>query len=131
MNMRKFIIMIAAVMLSGCASIQGMIPSFSDTNQSARIVDVRYHVERLNCAQPHLPQALAIEQHILWFQLYSESKGARQQDVLKLIKPLQDTVTDFVKRSQEQQGTETYCAIKKKIMQTQSRRAAEAVLGRF
>jgi hypothetical protein len=108
-----------------------MIPSFSDPNQSARIVDVRYHVERLNCAQPHLPQALAIERDVLWFQLYSESKGHRQQDVLKLIAPLQLTVTDFVKRSQEQQGTETYCAIKKKIMQTQSRRAAEAVLGRF
>jgi uncharacterized protein YceK len=129
--MRKLVILAVAVMLSGCASIQSLIPSFSDPNQSARIVDVRYHVERLNCAQPHLPQALLIEQDVLWFQLYSESKGHRQQDVLKLIAPLQLTVTDFVKRSQEQQGTEAYCGIKKKIMQTQSRRAAEAVLGRF
>ena len=129
--MRKLLIVIMAMAISGCAQLQGMIPSFSDTNQSARIVDVRYHVERLNCAQPHLPQVLLIEQDILWFQLYGESKGARQQDVLKLVKPLQDTVTDFIKRSQDQQGTETYCAIKKKIMQTQSKRAAEAVLGRF
>ena len=129
--MNKFLIIVAAVMLSGCASVQGLVPSFSDTNQSARATDIRFAVETLDCKQPHLPQAEQIEMHILWFQLYSESKGARQQDVLRLIKPLQDTVTDFVKRSKSGEGTETYCKIKKQIMQTQSKRASEAILGRF
>ncbi len=108
-----------------------MVPSFWDDNQSAKIVDVRYSVEILDCSKPHLPQAEKIEMDILWFQLYGESKGWRQQDVLKLVKPLQDTVTDFVKRSKAGEGTEGYCNIKKKIMQTQAKRAAEAVLGRF
>jgi hypothetical protein len=117
--------------LTGCSSMGSIIPSFWDDNQSARITDVRFNVEKLDCTKPHLPQVEKIEMDILWFQLYSESKGWRQQDVLVLVKPLQDTVTDFVKRSKAGEGTETYCNIKKKIMQTQAKRAAEAVLGRF
>ena len=127
----KTLIVAVAILLSGCASVQSIIPSFADTNQSARATDIRFGVETLDCKQPHLPQVEQIEMNILWFQLYSESKGARQQDVLKLIKPLQDTVTDFVKRSRSGEGTETYCKIKKQIMQTQSKRASEAILGRF
>ena len=129
--MMKTLILAVAVMLSGCASVQSIIPSFADTNQTARATDIIFGVETLDCKQPHLPQVEQIEMNILWFQLYSESKGARQQDVLKLIKPLQDTVTDFVKRSRSGEGTETYCKIKKQIMQTQSKRASEAILGRF
>ena len=129
--MKKILALIIAVTLTGCASIKEMIPSFSDPNQSAKAVDIRFSVETLDCTKPHLPQAEKIEMDILWFQLYSESKGWRQQDVLKLVSPLQDTVTDFVKRSKAGEGSETYCNIKKKIMQTQSKRAAEAVLGRF
>ncbi len=130
--MKKILLSTAIVIsLSGCANIKGIIPSFWDDNQSAKIIDVRHSVETLDCSKPHLPQAEKIETDILWFQLYSESKGFRQQDVLKLVKPLQDTVSDFVKRSKDSQGTETYCNIKKKIMQTQAKRASEAVLGRF
>ena len=129
--MRAIIILLSAVFISGCATVQGLVPSFSDPNQSARATDIRFAVETLDCKKPHLAQAEQIEMNILWFQLYSESKGMRQQDVLKLIKPLQDTVTDFVKRSKSGEGTETYCKIKKQIMQTQSKRASEAILGRF
>jgi hypothetical protein len=129
--MKTLVALIFALTLTGCASIGGIVPSFWDDNQSARITDVRFNVEKLDCTKPHLPQVEKIEMDILWFQLYSESKGWRQQDVLVLVKPLQDTVTDFVKRSKAGEGTETYCNIKKKIMQTQAKRAAEAVLGRF
>lgn len=129
--MKKILALILAVTLTGCTTIQEMVPSFWDDNQSAKAVDIRFSVETLDCSKPHLPQAEKIEMEILWFQLYGESKGWRQQDVLKLVKPLQDTVTDFVKRSKDGQGTETYCKLKKQIMQTQAKRAAEAVLGRF
>ncbi len=129
--MKSLIAALAIVSLTGCTTIQGLVPSFWDDNQSAKAVDIRFSVETLDCSKPHLPQAEKIEMEILWFQLYGESKGWRQQDVLKLVKPLQDTVTDFVKRSKAGEGTEKYCEIKKKIMQAQAKRAAEAVLGRF
>ena len=126
--MKTIIAIFSFVLLAGCSAT---LPSFSDPNQSARATDIRFAVAQLDCAQPHKPQIVVIEQHILWFQLYSESKGARQQDVLKLIKPLQDTVTDFHRRTTAEQGTETYCRLKKSIMQTQAERAAKAILGRY
>jgi hypothetical protein len=129
----KKLIAILAVSLSvtGCASIQSMIPSFWDDNQSRAIVDVRQSVVQLDCEKEHAPQVKRIKDNLQWFQLYSDSKGKRQQDVLKLVAPMQETVDDFYKRSTEKQGTKTYCEIKKKVMILQSDKAASAVLGRF
>ena len=127
----RLLTLILAVSLTGCASIKEMIPSFSDVNQSAKIIDVRQSVVQLDCKQPHAPQVKRIKDNLEWFQLYSESKGWRQQDVIKLIKPIQETTDDFYKRSLDKQGTEGYCEIKKKILNSQTEKAAEAILGRF
>ena len=123
--------LILVLSLTGCASIKEMIPSFSDVNQSAKIIDVRQSVALLDCKQPHAPQVKLIKDNLQWFQLYSESKGWRQNDVLKLIKPIQETTDDFYKRSLDKQGTEGYCEIKKKILTQQTDKAATAILGRF
>jgi uncharacterized protein YceK len=128
--MRAFVLVLA-LSLTGCATVKSWIPSFSDPNQSARIIDVRQSVAQLDCKQAHAPQVKIIKDNLEWFQLYSESKGWRQQDVLKLVKPMQETVDDFYKRSTDKQGSETYCEIKKKLMATQADKAASAVLGRF
>lgn len=130
--MRKLLITsLVAVSLTGCASIKEMIPSFSDPNQSAKIIDVRQSVVQLDCKQPHAPQVKRIKDNLEWFQLYSESKGWRQQDVIQLVHPIQETVDDFYKRSLDKQGTEGYCEIKKKILQSQTEKAASVILGRF
>lgn len=126
--MKKLVIIAAlALGLQGCA----MIPSFWDDNQSAKIVDVRQSVEQLDCTQPHAAQVKAIKNNIEWFELYSESKGARQKDVLALVAPMKETVDDFYKRSTEKEGSKAYCEAKKRVMKTQANTAAEAVLGRF
>jgi len=130
--MKKILIAITVVSLTGCASIKEMIPSFSDPNQSAKIIDVRQSVEQLDCKQPHAPQVKRIKDNLEWFELYSGSKGWRQNDVLKLVKPMQETVDDFYKRSTgEKQGSDAYCEIKKKVMKVQAEKAATAILGRF
>lgn len=116
-----------ALALTGCA----MIPSFWDDNQSAKIVDVRQSVEKLDCTQPHAPQVKVIKENIEWFELYSESKGSRQKDVIALVAPMKETVDDFYKRSVEKEGSKAYCEGKKRVMKTQASTAAEAVLGRF
>jgi hypothetical protein len=129
----KEILAIIAVSLSitGCASIQSMIPSFWDDNQSRAIIDVRQSIAHLNCEQEHAPQVKRIKDNLQWFELYSDSKGKRQQDVIRLVAPMKETVDDFYKRSTEKQGTKAYCEIKKKVMILQSDKAASAVLGRF
>lgn len=129
----KRIIALAAVtlVLSGCSTVKGWIPSFWDDNQSARIIDVRLRVESIDCTQPQLPQAEALVRELRWFEIYSESKGWRQNDVLKLTAPMKGTAEDWLKRSKEKEGSKLYCEMKKKVLSEQSKRAAEAVLGRF
>jgi hypothetical protein len=129
--MKIFITLALAITLSGCASIKSVIPSFWDDNQSAKIVDVRQSVEQLDCTQDQLAQVGKIRNDLQWFELYSQSKGWRQADVLRIISPIQETVEDMYKRAQTQQGSKVYCELKKRVMQEQAKRAAEAVLGRF
>jgi hypothetical protein len=126
--MNRIFAVLLLVSISGCA---GLLPSFWDDNQSRVIIDVRHTVRHINCAEPHLPQAQKIQHQLEWFELYSESKGYLQQDVLTLIKPMQETVNDFVKRSKTSQGSVAYCELKKKLLINQSATAAKAVLGRY
>lgn len=131
----KLLIAAAVIMsLQGCAAVialQKHIPSFWDDNQSARIIDIRQQIHSINCLEPQLNQARAIEQNLQWFQLYSESKGQRQTDVLKLIKPMQDTVTEWRVRAERSEPSKIYCETKRSVLTTQSELAARAILGRF
>jgi hypothetical protein len=129
--MKRILLIASVVLLSGCSTIVSLIPSFWDDNQSARIIDVRSSIDSINCKEPQLAQALQVQAQLRWFELYSESKGRRQQDVIKIITPMQESVTDWVKRSQDSQSTVSYCEIKKKLLASQAKTAASAVLGRF
>ena len=118
-------------MLSGCATVQNWIPSFWDPNQSAKITDVRLTVDRIDCTKDQLSQAVQLRDQLRWFELYSVSKGALQQDVIKLIAPIQATTEDWYKRSLDGQGSVGYCNIKKKILEQQTARAATGIMGRW
>jgi hypothetical protein len=127
--MKKLSVVLFLVFLQGCST---MLPSFWDDNQSKKIIDVRQSVAHLDCKQAHLPQVQKIRNQLEWFQLYSESKGFLQNDVLAVVKPMQETVEEFYKRSAgKDQGSVPYCEMKKKILIKQSSVAAQAVLGRF
>ena len=127
----KKLVIILCVMLAGCAQIKGLVPSFWDDNQSRKIIDLRQSVEQIDCSLPQRPQADLVVREAEWFDLYSESKGSRQADVRRIIKPILETAHDWQKRSQVQEGSKAYCQLKKQVLQTQTKRAAEAVLGRF
>ena len=131
--MTKLLAIFAIAVLSGCASIQGLIPSFWDDNQSARIISVRLDIERVDCKTAQLPQVAKIRDDLAWFRLYSESKGSRQADVILLTKPMSETVEDWHKRASTEghRDNPIYCDLKKRVLQEQSTRAAKAVLGRF
>jgi hypothetical protein len=129
--MMKTLILTLTLMLTGCATVQSWIPSFWDVNQSARITDVQLAVDRLDCAADQLIQVSRIRDDLRWFELYSTSKGAVQQDVIKLIAPMQATVEDMYKRNTEGKGSTVYCELKKRIMQQQAARAAAGIQGRW
>jgi hypothetical protein len=131
--MNKISAIILAFMLSGCAGLTGMIPSFWDDNQSYKITSVRLDIERLDCRAQQKPQVTKIRDDLEWFRLYSDSKGGRQADVLALTKPMSETVEDWYKRvnTDGHKDNPIYCDLKKRVLQEQSTRAAKAVLGRF
>lgn len=129
--MNKIIVLAVVLLLSGCANIMSLIPSFNDPNQSQKIVDVRMAVDQLNCAEPQRPQVMIIQRELRWFELYSESAGVRNQDVIAIIKPMQATVAEFVTRTADQDASKIYCQLKKSVMQQQAARAAQVILGRF
>ena len=129
--MKRIILIAAVVLLSGCSTIQNWIPSFWDDNQSAKITDVRLTVDRIDCTKDQLAQAVQLRDQLRWFELYSTSKGALQRDVIKLVKPIQDTTEDWYKRSLDGQGSVGYCNIKKKILEQQTARAAKGIMGRW
>jgi len=132
--MKRTLLILTLVMLQGCAvALSSYIPSFWDDNQSAKIVDIRLSLERLDCGQPQAQQLKPVRDAILWFQLYSESKGSRQRDVGKLTEPLSETVEEWYKRvsAEGYRENKIYCQIKQKIAEEQATRAAKAILGRF
>ena len=129
--MKLLFTILVSVMLSGCATVSTWIPSFWDSNQRARIVDVRLGIDRLNCAGDQLAQITRIRDDLRWFELYSTSKGPLQQDVIKLIAPMQLTVEDMYARNSKGQGSVVYCELKRTIMQQQAQRAAAGILGRW
>ena len=126
----RIITFILALALTGCASISSIMPSFWDDNQSARIVDVRLAVARVDCANA-LPGVARIRDDIEWFKLYSSSKGALQKDVLAVIAPMSETAEEWYTRTATGTPSKTYCELKKSIMQQQAARAASAILGRW
>ena len=129
--MKILFTIIVSVMLTGCANMQSWIPSFWDDNQSARIADVRLGIDQFNCAGDQLAQITRIRDDLRWFELYSTSKGSVQQDVIKLIAPMQATVEDMYTRNARGQGSVVYCELKRTIMQQQAQRAAAGILGRW
>jgi hypothetical protein len=129
--MKRILLIASVVVLSGCSTVQNWIPSFWDNNQSAKITDVRLTVDRIDCSKDQLVQAVQLRDQLRWFELYSVSKGALQRDVIRLVKPIQDTTEDWYKRSLDGQGSVGYCNIKKKILEQQTARAATGIMGRW
>lgn len=128
--MKRIIAVLALLTLSACNSIDvsTVVPSFWDDNQSRSIINTYQLVVNVDCKEVQSYQAQAIVRELQWFQLYSESKGMLQKDVLKLIEPMQTTAKEWADREAPSEG---YCKIKKNIMITQAKTASSAVLGRF
>jgi hypothetical protein len=126
----RILTLVLVLALTGCASITSVVPSFWDDNQSARIIDVRLAVARVDCVNA-LAGVTHVRDHIEWFKLYSTSKGVLQKDVLAVVEPMSETAEDWYTRTLGGTASKTYCELKKSIMQQQAARAASAVLGRW
>lgn len=124
----RIIILALTVALSACSTVQSWIPSFWDDNQSNYIVQARLDIEGIDCEKPQQSQVQSLQRDIRKFELYSESKGSLQKDVLRVVEPMKSTVDEWVKRGE---GSKSYCEIKRKLLTQQAERAARVILGRW
>ncbi len=132
--MKKILLIaVTSVALTGCASITQWIPSFWDDNQSAKIIDIRQKAHNIQCdtVETQKTHADGLVKDIQWFLLYSDSKGALQKDVVRLVEPMQQTVGDWAKRTATGEASKGYCKIKKKVIIVQADKAANSVLWRY
>ena len=127
--MKKLLVVLAFLSLTGCASIMEMIPSFWDDNQAAAITNLQQATRHLDCSQPLPPQIQDIYNKVEWIDIYSKFKGTR--DVAKLTVTFDETLKEFQDRVKAGPVSPMYCDLKKKIFVQQADMIAAAIMGRF
>jgi len=127
--MKKFLVVLAVVSLTGCSTIKDWIPVRWDANQSQSITTIQQTTRNFDCKGDIAQQAKDLSGKIQWFTIYSESKPTR--DVIGPIGHMNDTVKELVDRSSKGPVSPMYCEIKKKLMIQQADMVAHTVQGRF
>jgi len=127
--MKKLLLILAVVSLSGCASLMEYIPSSWDVNQAKSITDIQQHARRIDCRADLSPQVNQLAKEVEWFDIYSQTKPTR--DINKLTGVIKDTVKELQERVAKGPVSPVYCDLKKKIIQQQADILAKSVQGRF
>jgi uncharacterized protein YceK len=127
--MKKLLLILAVVGLTGCASVMEMIPSRWDVNQAKSITDIQQQAVRFDCKGDQLAQINSLDQNIEWFVIYSKTKPTR--DITKLTATLQTTVAEYKERAGKGAVSPLYCDLKRKIIIQQTEILAGSVQGRF
>ena len=127
--MKKLIVILALVGLTGCASVMEMIPSRWDVNQAKVITDIQVQVNHFDCKKDQASQLAALAINVEWFDTYAKTKPTR--DISKLTGTMTTTVKEYEDRLKAGPVSSMYCDIKKKIIQQQADILARSVQGRF
>ena len=125
----KKLILLVAIVLTGCASIMEYIPSGWDANQAKVITDIQLEVRHFDCKADLKPQVDQLVKDVEWFDIYANTKPTR--DIAKLTGTITDTVKELQDRVNKGPVSPLYCDLKKKIIQQQTDIIAKSVQGRF
>jgi PBP1b-binding outer membrane lipoprotein LpoB len=127
--MKRLLLILALVSLTGCASVMEYIPSRWDANQAKVITDIQQQARHFDCKADLAPQIKRLSQDVEWFDIYAKTKPTR--DVAKLTGTITDTVRELQERVAKGSVSPLYCDLKKKIIQQQADILAKSVQGRF
>lgn len=127
--MKKLILILAVVGLTGCSTILEYIPSRWDVNQAKVVTDLQQQTRHFDCKGDQVPQLAALQRNIEWFDLYAKTKPTR--DVAKLTTPMTRTVKEFQDRVAKGPVSPIYCEIKRKLFIQQADIISGTVQGRF
>ena len=127
--MKRLLLILTFLSLTGCASIVEMIPSGWDVNQAKVITDIQLQVRHFDCKADLAPQVNKLAQDVEWFDIYAKTKPTR--DIARLTGTITDTVKELQDRVAKGPVSPLYCDLKKKIIQQQADILAKSVQGRF
>jgi hypothetical protein len=127
--MKKLLLILAVVSLSGCASIMEYIPSSWDVNQAKVITDIQVQARHFDCKGDQAQQLRSLALNVEWFDIYAKTKPTR--DIAKLTGTVTSTVKEYQDRLKTGPVSPMYCDIKLKIIQQQTDILAKSVQGRF
>jgi uncharacterized protein YceK len=127
--MKKLIVILALVGLTGCASIMEMIPSKWDVNQAKVITDIQVQTNHFDCKADQTSQLSALAINIEWFDTYAKTKPTK--DIAKLTGTIVTTVKEYQDRLKIGPVSPMYCDIKIKIIKQQTDILAKTTQGRF
>lgn len=115
--------------------------SFWDDNQARATIDLLTNAQGLSCGShrsdtrsdvilnPFKKHLMDIQRDINWLAAYSEAK--KTKDIIKIIMPMQATVTDFQTRVDSDNMSVGYCRLKQKILVEQAHELSRAIMVRF
>lgn len=127
--MKKLLLILAVVSLSGCASLMEYIPSSWDVNQAKVITDIQVQARHFDCKGDQAQQIKSLALNVEWFDIYAKTKPTR--DIAKLTGTVTSTVKEYQDRLKTGPVSPMYCDIKLKIIQQQADILAKSVQGRF
>jgi hypothetical protein len=127
--MKKLLLILAVVSLSGCASLMEYIPSSWDVNQAKVITDIQVQARHFDCKGDQAQQLKSLALNVEWFDIYAKTKPTR--DIAKLTGTVTSTVKEYQDRLKTGPVSPMYCDIKLKIIQQQADILAKSVQGRF
>ena len=127
--MKKLLLIVAFLSLTGCSTIMDYIPSSWDVNQAKVITDVQQQTRHFDCKGDQAQQLAALTKNLEWFDIYSKTKPTR--DINKLTGTVMTTVNEYKDRLDKGPVSPLYCDLKKKIIQQQVDIIAKSVQGRF
>ena len=127
--MKKLLVVVAFLSLTGCASIMEMIPSRWDVNQAKVITDIQVQANHFDCKNDQASQLSALAINVEWFDTYARTKPTR--DIAKLTGTLTTTVKEYQDRLKTGPVSPMYCDLKLKIIKQQADILSGSVQGRF
>jgi outer membrane biogenesis lipoprotein LolB len=127
--MKRLLVVLTFLSLTGCASIMEMIPSRWDNNQAKVVTDIQQDARRFDCKGDVASQLASLEKSIEWFDIYAQTKPTK--DIAKLTETLGKTVKEMQDRVKAGPVSPLYCDLKQKIIKQQADILAGSVQGRF
>ena len=127
--MKKILVVLSLVMLTGCSTVMEWMPSRWDVNQAKVITDIQQQTRHFDCKADQVAQLNELAKSIEWFDIYSKTKPTR--DISKLNATIISTIQEYQECLKKGPVSPLYCDLKLKLLKQQADILAGSVQGRF